>query len=290
VAVSNQQNGHPGQPPYGQQPPQPPYGQPQYGQPHYGPQYGGYPPPPPPRRSSKAGVIVLSVVGALVLVAGGIFAVTSFTGGSDDSAGDSAQPAVPQPSNDGPTLPTDSPTTGTSPDAPPTSPAGPPARTVCNGCFPGITVSGLVGTLKSKGYVCTEDRVLGIECTKGKLEVGIDRDYTQKNFVESVDVGGRAGGAGEFPQGPGLAFATLKAGLPGVLPLVIKDPAVRQQITGFTAQHAGQADGGPATVRDARFGGYRVSIHGVSGATIRKNGRSASSFSTSVNIYGPSDY
>lgn len=289
MAVSNQQNGHPGQPPYGQQPQQPPYGPPQqYGQPQYGPQYGGY--PPPPRRSSKAGVIVLSIVGALVLVAGGLFAVISFTGGSDDSAGDSTRPAAPQPSNDAPTLPTDSPTTGTSPDAPPSSPAVPPARTVCNGCFPGITVSGLVGTLKSKGYVCTEDRVLGIECTKGKLEVGIDRDYTQKNFVESVDVGGRAGGAGEFPQGPGLAFATLKAGLPGVLPLVIKDAAVRQQITSFTAQHAGQADGGPATVKDARFGGYRVSIHGVSGATIRKNGRSASSFSTSVNIYGPSDY
>jgi hypothetical protein len=89
---------------------------------------------------------------------------------------------------------------------------------------------------------------------------------------------------------PAQAFATLKAGLPGVLPLVIKDAAVRQQVTAFTTQHAGQADGGPATVKDARFGGYRVSIHGVSGATIRKNGRSASSFSTSVNIYGPSEY
>jgi hypothetical protein len=39
-----------------------------------------------------------------------------------------------------------------------------------------------------------------------------------------------------------------------------------------------------------KAGGYRLNCHGVSGATIRKNGKSASSFSTAVNVYGPSDY
>jgi hypothetical protein len=78
--------------------------------------------------------------------------------------------------------------------------------------------------------------------------------------------------------------------LPGVLPLFLKNAVVRQQVVSFTTQHAGQADRGPSTVKDAKFGGYRVSIHGVSGVTVGKNGRSASSYSTSVNIYGPSAY
>ena len=269
--MSNELSGYPGQSPYGQQP-----------------QYGGFPPPPPPRGSNKAGVIAV-VVGALLLVGSGIFVVSRFSGGSGEAADDQPVPATTQPAG------TPTPDAGSQPPKQPTQqPTAPaPSKTapaVCDGCFPGVTVSGLLATLKSKGFACKEDRVLGIDCTKGKLEIGIHRDYTQKNFVENIDVGGRAGGAGNYPQGPGQAFAALKAGLPGVLPLFLQNAAVRQQITSFTNQHAGQADQGPSTVKDAKFGGYRVSIHGVSGATVGKNGRFASSYSTSVYIYGPSTY
>ena len=268
MAVSNEQSGYPG--PYGQQP-----------------QYGGYPPPPPPpqRGSNKVGVIAV-VVGALLLVGSGIFVVSRFSDGSGEAANDQPAPATSRPTSAAPTQPAGTPEPAGSPTAPKTT----AAPTVCDGCFPGVTVSGLLATLKSRGFACKEDRVLGIDCTKGKLEVGIHRDYTEKNFVENIDVGGRAGGAGTYPQGPGQAFAALKAGLPGMLPLFLQNAAVRQQIVSFTNQHAGQADQGPSTLKDAKFGGYRVSIHGVSGATVGKGGRSASSYSTSVNIYGPSAY
>ncbi|WP_145802190.1 hypothetical protein [Kribbella amoyensis] len=278
--MSNQQSGYPGGP---QQ------GQPQYGQ----PQYGGYP-PPPPRGPNKVAAILVGVFGTLLLIGTGVFVVSRFSGGSDDTAGDATRPAATQPANDATqpandatTQPAGPPTTSGSPSSPPSSS---PVAAECDGCFPGVTVDGLVRTLRAQGYTCKEDRVLGIECVKGKLEVGIDRDYTKKNAVENIDVGGRAGGAGDYLQGPGEAFATLKGGLPAVLSLAITDAAVRQQIIGFTGQHAGQEDGGPSTVKDARFGGYRVSIHGVSGAKVGKNGRYVSSYSTAVNIYGPSAY
>lgn len=282
MAVSNQQSGYPGQPS------QPPYG------PSYGPQYGGYPPPPPPPRPSRTGPIVVGVVGVLALIGAGIFAVSRFSGGSDDAADGTSQPVAAQPASQ---APTQSPSTGGSPtagspSAPPSlppSPSAPPAAP-CNGCFPGVTVYGALKQLKSKGFACKEDRVLGIRCVKGKLEVGIDRDYTQKNYIENVDVGGRASGRGEYPQGPRLAFATLKAGLPGVLPIFIADAATRQQIVTFAASNASHADNGPSTLRNGKAGNYRLSCHGVSGATVGNGERSASSYSTSVNIYGPSAY
>jgi hypothetical protein len=161
---------------------------------------------------------------------------------------------------------------------------------VCDGCFPGITVNAAVKQLKSKGYVCKEDRILGIECVRGKLEIGIDRDYTQKNQIENIDVGGRASGRGDYPQGPQEAFTTLKAGLPGVLPIFIADPAIRQQIVAFTTRNAGHPDNGPSTLSNGKAGNYRLTCHGVSGATIGRGDRKASSYSTSVNIYGPSTY
>jgi hypothetical protein len=278
VAVSNQENGYPGQPPQ-----QAPYGQ----QAPHGPQYGGYPPPPPPRRPSRTGPIVVSVVGALMLIGSGIFVVSRFNGGSGDSADGTTGPVAIQPTQKAPTQP---PSTGGSPSSQPSRPASPPAPAACNGCFPGITVNGVVKQLKSKGYVCKEDRIVGIQCVRGKLEIGIDRDYTQKNQIEIVDVGGRASGKGEYPQGPREAFATLKAGLAGVLPIFIADAAVRQQIVAFTAQNAGHPDNGPSTLRNGKAGNYRLSCHGVSGVTVGKNGKSASSYSTSVNIYGPSTY
>ncbi|WP_202797040.1 hypothetical protein [Kribbella flavida] len=298
--MSNQQNGYPGQPPYGQQPQQPPYGQPpgqpQYGAPQHGPQYGGFPPPPPPPRGpSKLGIVVVSVLSVLVLTGTGIFVVSRFTGGSGDSAGRTTAPAASQPANDAPTQPAGSPTTdpSSSPGAPPSTSPAPPVRpsapALCSGCFPGVTVNGLLKTLKSKGFVCKEGKI-GIQCDKGKFEVGIERHHTQKNHVDNIDVGGRASGKGDYPQGPAQAYATLKAGLPGVLPLVIRDASVRQRVVGFTVQHADQADRGPSTARDAKFSGYRISIHGMSGFTIRGNGRSATSWSTAVHIYGPSAY
>ncbi|MEI8408196.1 MULTISPECIES: hypothetical protein [unclassified Kribbella] len=259
-----------------------------YGQPQYGPQFGGYPPPPPPRKS-KAGLIVFCLVVALVVIGSGIFVVSRFSGGSDDTAGGASTPVAVEPATQAPTQP---PSTGGSPSAPPSRPANPsaPPPAPCNGCFPGITVNGALRQLKAKGFACKEDRVLGIECVKGKLEVGIDRDYTLKNYIENIDVGGRAGGKGDYPQGPREAFATLNAGLPGVLPIFIADASIRQQIVTFTARNAGHADNGPSTVRDGKAGNYRLSCHGVSGATVGKGGKSASSYSTSVNIYGPSAY
>ncbi|MEV6282244.1 hypothetical protein [Kribbella sp. NPDC051770] len=251
---------------------------------NYGPQYGGYPaPPPPPARKSRAGLIVVGIVGVLAVIG------TAFVliGGRDDDPADAVPgPATTRPVDESPSVPSGSPTAADSPSAKP-SPSGPPA---CKGCFPGVTVTGLVNTLKSKGYTCKEDRVLGIECDKGNLEIGIDRAYSNKGFVESVDVGGRATGKGEFPQGPGQAFATLKAGLPGVLGLAVHDAGVRQQITAFTNQHAGQPNGGPSAVKEARYGVFRLSIHGYSGATVGRGARASSSFSTSVTIYAASAF
>ncbi|MER8186322.1 hypothetical protein [Kitasatospora sp. NPDC094015] len=91
------------QPGYGypQQPPAPQYGAPQagYQQPgypnagHQQPQYGGgYPPPPPPPRKGNTGLVVGLVIGALVLVGGGLVAMNlsdkdSSNGGSTSSSG-----------------------------------------------------------------------------------------------------------------------------------------------------------------------------------------------------------
>lgn len=249
-----------------------------YGQP--GPQYGGYPPPPQPPRKSRAGLVVVGIVGVLAIAGTAIVLISN----RDDPADASPGPTVTQPVSS--STPGGSPTAADSPGAKP-SPSGPPA---CKGCFPGVTVTGLVNTLKSKGYTCKEDRVLGIECDKGNLEIGIDRAYSNKGFVESVDVGGRATGKGEFPQGPAQAFGTLKAGLPGILPLAVFDATVRQQITAFTNQHAGQPNGGPSAVKEARYGVFRLSIHGYSGATVGRGARASSSFSTSVTVYAASAF
>lgn len=149
---------------------------------------------------------------------------------------------------------------------------------------------GAVQQLKSKGFVCKDDRVLGMKCVKGNLEIDLDRDYTKKNYVRSVDVTGRASGKGEYPRGPRDAYTRMNAGLPGVLPWFISDAAVRQQIITFAAKNSAHAATGPAALRDGKAGPYRVSCHGVYGFTVRGSKGSASSFSTSVAIYGPSAY
>ncbi len=281
MAVSNQQ------PPYGQ--PQQPYGQPQ-GQPQYGqpqapygqPQYGGYPPPPPPPGSNKTILIVFTVVVAMVVLGAGIFIVSRVAGSSDDSAGGTA-PATTQPT-DAPSQPADSPTTSTggSPTEQASKPVGP-----CNGdCFPGLTVDGLVKTLKAQGYVCKSDRVLGIDCEKGNLEFDIDPDYTEKQYIESISIGGQGSARVQnCPQCITAALAALRQGLPGALSLFVKDAAVRQQIITFTLKGAGVPASGPSSSQDGKAGAYRLSTQGYSGAAVGKNGRYASSYSTSVNIY-----
>ncbi|MFJ9622066.1 hypothetical protein [Streptomyces sp. NPDC101181] len=60
--------------PYGQQPPQPPYG----GQPVYGQQ--------PPQPKKKTGLIIGVAVVALAVIAGGVYFLTSGSGGSSDVA------------------------------------------------------------------------------------------------------------------------------------------------------------------------------------------------------------
>ncbi|GAA3552258.1 hypothetical protein GCM10022235_20050 [Kribbella ginsengisoli] len=176
----------------------------------------------------------------------------------------------------------------------PTKPSKPvssaPKPAACNGCFPGITYAGLVKTLKTKGYACKVDRILGTECEKGIMELHIETDYKLKNQISNIDVTGRASSKGEYPQGPSVAFTRLQAALPVALPMFIADPAVRKQIIAFAAKNSSHAATGPDAVRDAKAGGFRISCQGVHGFTVRKNGRSASSYSTSVDIYGPSAY
>ncbi len=284
MPVSNQQ------PPYGQPPQQPPYGQqPQYqGQPPYGQQqYGGYPPPPPPSGSNKTILIVFTVVVVMVVLGAGLFVITRFTGGSDDTAG--TTPTTSQPTSDAPSdggSPTE-PANDTSPSAQPTPTAGPPSA-ACRGCFPGMTVNSLVKALKAKGYVCKTDKILGIDCTKGNLTVGIDSDYKMKNQVENVDVSGESSAMVQnCSQCIKGAVAALKQGLPGVLPLFIPDASHRRQIIAFAAQGAGIPASGPSSARDLTIEGfYRASTQGYSGATVGKNGRYSSSYSTSVSIYG----
>ncbi|MFI5711922.1 hypothetical protein [Kribbella sp. NPDC051620] len=144
--------------------------------------------------------------------------------------------------------------------------------------------------LKAKGFSCKDDRILGMRCEKGGLEVGLSRVYKTKNQVESIDVGGRASGSGSYPQGPKKAWASLQAGLPGILPLFIPDAAARRQIVAFAAKNTNHAATGPDAVKETRLDNYRLSCHGISGATVGKNGRSSSSYSTSVDIYGSSPY
>lgn len=264
---------------------------PQYPQ---NPQYGGYPPPPPPPRRSNTGIIAFGVAVVLIVLGSGIFVVTRFTG---DTAGVSTAPS-PGRATDDPSAGV--PSTAGSPEAQPSQPvpsaqpsqpvASKPPVAACNGCFPGLTVNGLVKQLATKGFTCKEDRVLGIECAKNLLEIDIDRDYKLKNQVESIDVTGRATSKGEYPQGPSVAYARLKAGLPGVLPMFITDAAVRQQIVAFSNKNTAHAATGPAAVRDGKAGGFRLSCQGVHGFTVRGKGRSASSYSTSVTMYGPSAY
>lgn len=84
-----------GQPAYGQQPPPAPYGAPPqqgYGQvppPQYGmpqqPQFGGY--QPPPAKKGKGGLVVGLVIGAVVLVGGGIAVSALGKSGGSATAG-----------------------------------------------------------------------------------------------------------------------------------------------------------------------------------------------------------
>lgn len=259
------------------------------------PQYQQYPPPPPPR-SNKVFTIVFCVVVALIVLGGGIFIVSRFSGGSDDSTVGTTAPSASRATDGLTTQPTEAPTTsGGSPSSQSSRPAASPpassaAPAACNGCFPGLTISGLVKQLQARGFACKDDRILGMQCDKGKLELNIQRDYKLKNQAESIDVGGRATGKGNYPQGPREAYASLQAGLPGVLPLFITDAALRQQIVAFVAKNSAHAATGPTAVREAKVGNFRLSCHGISGATVGKNGRSSSSYSTSVGIYGPSAY
>ncbi|WP_410785564.1 hypothetical protein [Kribbella sp. C-35] len=293
--MSNQQGGYPGQQP----PQQPPYGQ-QYGQ----QQYGGYPPPlpPPPPPSRKAGPIVVAIVGALMLIGAGVFVVTRFTGGSDETAVDgTTKPVAPSTK---PTLrpaseaPTQQPSTGGSPSTagspatqPTAKPAAPPSKLPagCNGCLPGVTVSSLVTAFKSKGYVCKLDRRW--ECNKGTIDVYISPDYTKKKYPEYIDVSG-SGSARlqKCPQCIKAAVASLKQGLPGALAVFVPDASVRQQIITFAMQGAGIPASGPSSTRDAKVGAYRLSTQGYSGATVGKNGNYATFYSTSVSISGISEY
>ncbi|TCC36783.1 hypothetical protein [Kribbella sindirgiensis] len=295
--MSNQQGGYPGQQP----PQQPPYGQQQYG-PQYGQQYVGYPPPPPPPR--KVGPIVVAIVGALMLIGAGVFVVTRFTGGSDDAADGTTQPVAPstkptlRPASEAPTQqPTTggSPTTGESPAKPTAQPATqPPAQPTklpagCNGCLPGATVSSLVTAFKSKGYVCKLDRRW--ECNKGTVDVYISPDYSKKKYPESIDVSGSGSAKVQnCPQCVKAAVASLKQGLPGALAIFVPDASIRQQIVTFALQGAGIPASGPSSARDAKVGAYRLSTQGYSGATVGKNGKYATFYSTSVSISGISEY
>lgn len=278
MAVSNQQSGYPGQQ-----------------------QYGGYPPPPPPSR--KAGPVVVAIVGALMLIGAGVFVVTRFTGGSDDAAVDgTTQPVAPstKPTLRSSEAPTEQPSTGGSPATQPTAPSAtqpatqPPAQPSklpagCNGCLPGVTVSSLVTAFKSKGYVCKLDRRW--ECNKGTVDVYISPDYTKKKYPESIDVSGSGSArVQKCPECIKAAVASLKQGLPGALAVFVPDASVRQQIITFAMQGAGIPTSGPSSTRDAKVGAYRLSTQGYSGATVGKNGKYATFYSTSVSINGISEY
>ncbi|TDC31348.1 hypothetical protein [Kribbella albertanoniae] len=276
------------QPPYGQ-PPQQPYGQqPQYqGQPPYGQQqYGGYPPPPPPSGSNKTILIVFTVVVVMVVLGAGLFVITRFTGGSDDTAG--TTPVTSQPTSDAPSTPSDGgsptePANDTSPSAPATQPAQP-----CRGCMPGLTLNGAVKTLKSKGYTCKDEKILGIQCEKGNLGVTVHADYRNKAYVERISIsGGSSARVKDCPQCIKGAIAALKQGLPNVLPWFVKDPAIRQRMVAFAIPGASIPDSGPNSARDLAFEGlYRVSTNGYSGATVGKGDRYSTYYSTNFYIRG----
>ncbi|WP_202869153.1 hypothetical protein [Kribbella antibiotica] len=275
--MSNQQ-----QPPYGQ-----PYGQPQhpYGQ---QPQYGGYPPPPPPQGSNKTILIVFSVLVAVVVLGAGVFIVSRFAGGGDDG-GTAAGPSTPvqsQPTDDAPRSPGTTPSTGGSPSAPASTP--PAATQPCRGCMPGITVNGSLKALKAKGYTCKNDGVLGIRCAKGNLDVTVHPDYTNKAYVERINISGSSSARKQnCPECITGAVAALKQGLPTVLPLFVADASIRRQLISFAAQGSGVPASGPSAVRDFSLeGSYRASTHGYSGATVGKDGRYASSYSTSLYVDG----
>jgi hypothetical protein len=264
------------------------------------PQYQQYP-PPPPQRSNKVFTIVFCAVVALIVLGGGAFIVSRFTGGSDDTAGTPAVPPAGRATDDASTRPTEAPSTtsdspsaqSTQPSAQPTQPSAQPSQPApasCRGCIPGLTTNGVTKRLQAKGFSCKYDRILGMQCEKGKLEVNLRTVYKQVNLIESIDVGGRGTGKGSYPQGPGEAHAALQAGLPGVLPLFITDAAVRQQIIAFAAKNTAHEATGPAAVRETKVGNYRLSCQGISGFTVGKNGRSSSSYSTSIDISSSAAY
>jgi hypothetical protein len=239
------------------------------------------------------GPIVVAVVGALMLIGAGVFVVTRFTGGSDDAADGAAKPVAPSTKATDRPVPTAEPSTGGSPTAQPTQPpqATQPAKPAagCNGCLPGVTVKSLVLAFNAQGYTCKLDRRW--ECNKGTVDIYISPDYSKKLYPEYVDVSGSSSARVQnCPQCPQGAVASLKQGLPGALAVFVKDAAVRQQIIAFAMKGAGIPASGPSSARDAKVGGYRLSTQGYSGATVGKNGKYATFYSTSVSISGISEY
>jgi hypothetical protein len=220
---------------------------------------------------NKSLAIALSLIVAMV-VAG--------CGGGDGSIDAVGAPSASRATGGTSVRPTKLPSSTTKPTAPP----------ACRGCIPGLSVDVISKRLKAKGFSCEDDRILGMRCEKGGLEVGLRRVYKTKNQIESIDVGGRASGSGSYPQGPGEAWKSLQAGLPGILPLFIPDATARRQIIAFAAKNTNHAATGPAAVKEAKLDNYRLTCHGISGATVGKNGRSSSSYSTSVDIYSSSVY
>ncbi|MEU8224619.1 hypothetical protein [Kribbella sp. NPDC048915] len=238
---------------------------------------------------------MVAIVGALMLIGAGVFVVTRFTGGSDDAADGSAKPVAPstrateRPVQEAPTEQPSiggSPTAGESPSA-----SGTPSALAapCNGCLPGVTVNSLVTAFRSKGYVCKLDRRW--ECNKGTVDVYISPHYSKPKYAEYVDVSGSGSARVQScPQCPKAAGASLKQGLPAALASFVKDASVRQQIVTFAMQGAGIPTSGPSSTRDTKIGGYRLSTQGYSGATVGKNGKYVTFYSTSITIRGVAEY
>ncbi|MEU4191211.1 hypothetical protein AB0E69_04875 [Kribbella sp. NPDC026611] len=189
--------------------------QPQYG--GYPPQYGGYP-PPPPRKSRTGLIVVLSVVGVLVLVAGGL-AVIGFVVERQDGKSNPAAPVATE---------WNPPATSATPSA--ASPSG-------------VKVQTVLAAVQAAGFKC-KDNGFEWECAKPLNYVTVSYDYTDRTLVSDFQVQTFSGrGPNGMPQGPKKVVASANLYLKLGIPLMFPDPNQRAQVTAWFAQNLGKCPG-----------------------------------------------
>jgi hypothetical protein len=258
--VPPQQQGWGPQPPAGQYPPPSQYQQPgQYQQSQYAPPGGQGP-------RKRTGLIVLSVFGAVVVIAGLLFGISKVVGSDDKPA------AVPMVSY--------------TPSARPTATSTTP-KSRCIYCFPTMTAENAAAQLKHQGLACAIDGGRN-KCSKdigpATIAVSVNESPGDPKFVGTLSTMGSSGGPGAYLQGRGEALKILNDYLPGVFTIAMPgEAALQQQGLAWAKKNMPSCDSG----KKVKIGQYGVSCLPMNQIGVGGKAGTVTTWVTSLDIQGP---